>query len=785
MGSRIAMHFANAGVQVVLLDIVPRELTEKEQAAGLTLEHPSVRNRIVKELFQKAAKGKPSPIYDTRFLDRIELGNLTDDLPKLADCDWILEAVVERLDIKHQVYEQVEAHRKPGTLITTNTSGIPMQALVEGRSQDFRAHFCGTHFFNPPRYLELLEVIPGPDTQPEVVDFLAHYGDRFLGKKVVRCKDTPAFIANRVGVFAIFQLFHLTEKYGLTVEEVDQLTGKLIGHPKSATFRTLDVVGLDTTVEVAKRLQQVLAHDERKDVFAAPAYVQQMLDKQLFGDKTGKGFYQKVKQADGSSEIQALNLQTFEYAPREKAKNASLGAAKQAGSPAKAMLALVKGEDTHAAFFREFLFGLLAYAAHRVPEIADAPYQIDEALKAGFGWQHGPFEKWDALGVAETAEQMAAAGYAYPDWVNTILAQDNPAFYRVENGQSLAYRPQSQDYQPIPGQGGFLLLDNLRHERTIWKNDGASLIDLGDGILNLEFHTKMNAMGGEVMDALNHALDLAEAKYDGLVIANEGENFSAGANIALILMTAFEQEWQELNWMINGFQQGIRRVRYSRVPVVVAPHALTLGGGCELTMHADAVQASAETYIGLVEVGVGLIPGGGGTKEFAKRLGDRYREGDVSINAFSEALMTLGQAKVATSAHEAYGLGYLQPHKDHVTVGNARRLADAKARCLQLAAAGYTQPIETPVRVLGKTVLGAVEVWVETLRFQGYASEHDANIARKLGQVLAGGDLLEGSQVTEQYLLDLEREAFLSLCGERKTLERLQHMLNTGKPLRN
>jgi 3-hydroxyacyl-CoA dehydrogenase len=693
--------------------------------------------------------------------------------------------VVERLDIKQSIYSRVEQFRKPGTLITSNTSGIPIHLMNEGRSADFQKHFCGTHFFNPPRYLPLLEIIPGPDTDPAVIDFLMHYGDRILGKRTVLCKDTPAFIANRVGIYSIMSIFHLTEQHGLTVEEVDALTGPIIGHPKSATFRTCDVVGLDTAVKVAKGIEDNCPHDERRATFQLPAYVQQMVEKQLWGDKTGKGFFQMVKGADGSKNLMTLDLKTLEYRPQQKAKSGSIEKAKGADGPVGAMQVFLAAEDKYGKFFREFAYGLFAYVSHRVPEIADEVYRVDDAMRAGFGWGTGAFEKWDIAGVRATATAMKAAGHAYAPWVDEMLAAGCESFYKVEAGRKLYYDVPSKGYKEVPGSGSLIILDNLRATHKVWGNDGATLFDLGDGILGLEFHTKMNSMGQEVVSGINYAIDLAEKEWDGLVIGNQGENFSAGANIMMILMTAMEQEWDELNFMIAAFQNTMMRARYSSIPVVVAPHALTLGGGCELTLHADAVQAAAETYIGLVEVGVGLLPGGGGTKEFALRMSDRYLKGDVDINALQQALMTIAQAKVATSAQEAFGLGILQKHKDRVTVNRDRQLADAKLRARELADLGYVQPIRRQVRALGRAGLGAVEAGVDQMGFAGYASEHDMLITKKIGYVLCGGDLSSETLVTEQYLLDLEREAFLSLCGQRKTLERLQAMLQTGKPLRN
>lgn len=786
MGSRIALHFANIGVEALLLDIAPGELTPQEAAQGLTLESPAVRNRIVSQLYQTALKGKPSPIYAAAFASRISLGNFTDDLHKVADCDWIIEVVVERLDIKKSLYERIEQYRKPGTIITSNTSGIPMARLVEDRSPDFQRNFCGTHFFNPPRYLQLLEIIPAPTTAPALIDFLLKYGDLYLGKKTVLCKDTPAFIANRVGIYAIMDLFHLIEKYELTVEEVDALTGPLVGNPKSATCRTCDVVGLDTAVKVAAGIYDNCPTDERRDIYRLPAYVQYMVDNNMWGDKSNQGFYKKSKTASGESVILSLNLKTKEYVPQIKPASDTLKAAKGQDDLAKRIKIIAAGKDKHADFMREASYGLFAYVSHRVPEIADELYQVDAALSAGFGWELGPFTKWDILGVKETVEAMEAAGFKIAAWVKEMLAAGHTSFYKVENGVKKYYDQVSKSYKAIPGAERFIILDNLRSTNVVWKNSGASIFDLGDGILNVEFHTKMNALGAEIVEAIHKGIDLAEKDFRGLVIGNQGENFSAGANLMMIYMWAMEKKFDELDFAVRQFQNTNMRLRYSAIPVVVAPHGLTLGGGCEMSMHADAVQAAAETYIGLVEVGVGLLPGGGGTKEFAVRLSDAYVKGDVEINDFTTVFMTVAQAKVATSAHEAFGLGILQKNKDHITINKDRLLADAKRAAIQLAEAGYTRPVERKdVRVTGKSGLGAVYAATYQMQYAGYATEHDRLIAEKIGFVLCGGDLSSPTLVTEQYLLDLEREGFLSLCGEQKTLDRIQTMLQTGKPLRN
>lgn len=786
MGSRIALHFANIGVPALLLDMVPRELTPQEAQSGLTLDHPTVRNRIVNELYQNAVKSSPSPIYHKEVLEHVVLGNFDDDLHRIANADWVIEVVVERLDIKRQLFERVEQYRKPGSLITTNTSGIPIRLLTEGRSEDFRRHFCGTHFFNPPRYLPLLEIIPSPETDPQVIDFLMKYGDLYLGKQTVLCKDTPAFIANRVGIFAICDLFHLTEKYGLRVEEVDLLTGPMIGHPKSATFRTCDVVGLDTAVKVAKGIAENCPDDERRDRYALPEYVQYMVENEMWGDKSGKGFYMKSTNPQGERVILSLNLQTKTYEEQIKPQDPILEAVRVLDDVESKFLALVTGKGRYSDFVREATYGLLAYVSHRIPEIADDLFRIDQAICAGFGWEIGPFRQWDLLGVRKTLDRMKAEGFIPASWVEEMLAAGCESFYRIENGSRQYYDHQTQHYKDIPGQHQFIVLDNLRASRVVWKNTGATLFDLGDGVLNLEFNTKLNTLGGDVLQAIHHSIDLAEQSWAGLVIGNQGENFSAGANLMMILMMAVEQEYDELDFAIRTFQNTMMRVRYSAVPVVVAPHGLTLGGGCEMTLHADRVVAAAETYIGLVEVGVGLIPAGGGTKEMTLRISDRLRDGDVELNVFRDTFMNIATAKVATSAHEAIDLGFLRPAVDEIVINKDRLLAEAKSKVLELVQAGYTQPLpRKDVRVQGRTGLGMVYAGTYQMQYNGYATEHDRKIAEKIGWVMCGGDLSQPTEVSEQYLLDLEREAFLSLCGERKTLERIEHMLKTNKPLRN
>lgn len=787
MGSGIACHFANIGVEVLLLDIVPRELNEKEKKKGLTLEDKQVRDRLVNESLQASLKSKPSPIYHKDFANRIETGNMEDDISKVSEADWIIEVVVERLDIKQQVFEKLEKHRKKGTLITSNTSGIPIQQMNEGRSEDFQQHFCGTHFFNPPRYLKLFEIIPGPDTKPEVLDFLNEYGEKYLGKKSVLAKDTPAFIGNRIGIFSIMSLFHMVKDMDMTIEEVDKLTGPVIGRQKSATFRTVDVVGLDTLVHVANGLHKGVPNDEANDLFALPDFIQTMMDNEWLGSKTNNtGFYKKVKKEDGSSEIKSLDLDKMEYRDRKSAKFDVLEQTKTIDKLEDRYEVLVGDKGKAGKFYRKNFAALFAYVSNRIPEISDELYKIDDGVKAGFGWEHGPFQMWDALGVKKGVEMMKAEGKEPAAWVNAMLENGKDSFYTVKEGNTYYYDIQKKDYTKIPGQDAFIILDNIRESKEVFSNSGVVVEDLGDGILNVEFRSKMNAIGGDVLDGINKAIDMAEKDYQGLVIANNGKNFSVGANIGMIFMMAVEQEYEELNMAIKYFQDTMMRMRYSSIPTVAAPHSMTLGGGCELSLHADKVVAAAETYMGLVEFGVGVIPGGGGSKEMTLRAADTFEKDDVELNRLREHFLTIGMAKVSTSAHEAFDLNLLQKGKDIVVVNQERQLTIAKKHALLMAENGYTKPIaRKDIKVLGKQALGAFLVGTDQMNAGKYISDHDKKIANKLAYVMAGGDLSEPQMVSEQYLLDLEREAFLSLTGERKTLERLQHMLKKGKPLRN
>ena len=779
MGSRIACHFANIGVEVLLLDIVPFDLTEEQK------QDKTIRNSIVNDALKSTLKNKPSPIYSKDFVIRITTGNLEDDLHKIADVDWIIEVVVERLDIKKQVFEKIEKFRKEGTLISSNTSGIPIESMIDGRSDDFQKHFCGTHFFNPPRYLKLLEIIPSTKTDPDVTDFLMKYGDKFLGKDMVLCKDTPAFIANRIGVASILSLFHLVKELDLTVEEVDSFSGPIIGRPKSATFRTCDLVGLDTLIHVANGVYENCPHDEMRSNFELPDFITKMSENNWLGDKTKQGFYKKSKDVNGKRVIEALNLKTLEYAPKQRAKFATIAAAKQEDDLFKRLKILVNGKDKAGEFYRKSFYSSFAYVSHRIPEITDDLYKIDRALSAGFGWEVGPFQMWDALDVEKTLSEMEEAGYKAAPWVYEMVKSGKKSFYTTENRSLNYYNIPLKAQEKVAGMENFIVLDHIRENNTIWSNSGCNLTDIGDGIVNLEWRTKMNSIGGEVLEGIQKSIEIAEKNHKGLVIANQGTNFSVGANIAMIFMMAIEQEYEEIDFAVRAFQNTTGRIRNSSIPVVVATHGMTLGGGCEIALHADHVQASAETYIGLVEMGVGVIPGGGGTKEMARRASKAYFSGDIELPTLKERYLNIGMAKVATSAQEAIELDLLLKNRDKVTVGFNNLITDAKAVALNLSNQGYTQPVPEKIKALGKQGLGMFMVGAHSMNAAGYITEHEKLMSEKLAYAICGGDLSAPTLVSEQYLLDLEREAFLSLCGERKTLERIEHMLKKGKPLRN
>ena len=790
MGAQIAAHLANAGVPTVLLDISPREVTAEETSKGLTLESKEVRNRIARAGFEAARKAKPAAFFTPDTAALVSIGNFEDDLAKLKDCDLIIEAVVENLEIKRKLYERVDEQRKPGSIVASNTSGIPIRLLAEGRSEDFRAHFVGVHFFNPPRYLHLVEVIRTEWTKPEVSCFLFGFLDQRLGKGVVAAKDRPNFIANRIGTFGALHTIKTMLEDGYSIEEVDKITGPAVGRPKSATFRTFDLVGLDVFSHVIKNLYDALPEDPERDMFVAPEFLGQMVSKGMLGNKTKGGFYKKQKAEGGAKpEIWTLETASLEYRPAQKVKLPALDVAKNIEDTGERLKGLVWGKDRVAAFLWKTLTRTLSYSANRIPEIADTVVEVDRAMRWGFGWELGPFEVWDAIGVEKSVARMKEEGQAIPDNVQKLLAAGGKSFYKKEDGQQFYFDFHSDKYLPLADPVGTVILKSVK-DRTgvIKKNSGASLIDIGDGVACLEFHSKMNAIGGDTLQMLKQSLAEVEKNFVGLVVGNQGQNFCVGANIMLMLMEAQEENWEELDMMTRAFQASTMSLRYSPKPVVVAPFNMVFGGGCEMVLHGDRVRAAAETYIGLVEVGVGIIPAGGGTKELLLRTLDSIPKNVDDANPFpfvKRAFETIALAKVATSADEARTLGFLAAD-DTISMNGDRVIADAKKEVLALAASGYVQPQpRTDIRALGNPALATLKLGIHQMKRGGYISDHDAIIGEKLAKILTGGDLNHETRVSEQYLLDLEREAFLSLAGMRKTQERLAHMLKTGKPLRN
>jgi len=783
MGAQIAAHLANAGVPCLLLDVAPKELAPDEQARGLTLESPAVRNRIVQAGFDAAKKARPAAFFSPERADLVTIGNFEDDLPKLKECDWIIEAIIENLDIKRALYARVEPHLHPEAIVSSNTSGIPIAALAEGRGETFRRRFLGTHFFNPPRYLHLLELIRTPETAGEVSCFITGFCDRVLGKGVVYAKDTPNFIGNRIGTFAMLHGIQVMLDGGYTIEEVDALTGTLIGHAKSATFRTMDVVGLDTLVHVAKNLSSTIPHDEKGETFRVPEVLEKMVERRLLGEKTKGGFFKKV-----GEDILTLDLTTLEYRPREKPKFASLDATKNLDSLEDRLRLLVYAKDRAGEYLWRTMSESFIYAANRIPEIADSIVEIDNALKWGFAHELGIFETWDAVGVEKSVARMREEGRAIPANVEKMLAAGHTSFYKTENGSRHYYDFASGEYKPERVMPGVTILTSLKERNNvIKKNAGASLIDLGDGVACVEFHSKMNSLGGDSIQMVNFALKEVEKNFEGLVIGNQGANFSVGANIMLILLGAQEGDWDELHAAVRQFQNTTMNLRYSPKPVVVAPFQMTLGGGCEMVLHANRNIADAESYIGLVEVGVGLIPGGGGTKEMAVRAYEAVAD-NPDADQFSylrRNFELVAMAKVSTSALEAKHMGFLRP-SDRIVMNRDRVIEEARQAVLTLVKEGYRAPRpREDVLVLGEAALTKFKLGIHMMRRGGYISEHDALVGTKVAEVVTGGRLTRATRVSEQYLLDLEREAFVSLCGTRATQERLAHMLKTGKPLRN
>ena len=780
MGSGIACHFANIGVEVILLDLIPKKNNGE-------INDINYRNSIVNDNLQKSINSKPSPLYDKKFLSRISTGNFMDDFSKISKADWIIEVVVENLEIKKKILKKIEKFRTPGTIISSNTSGIPIKKLSFGLSIEFQQHFLITHFFNPPRYLKLLEVIPSSKCKKNICDFVLEYGSRFLGKSTVLCNDTPGFIGNRIGIFSILNLLHNLNSYNLSIEEIDLLTGPVIGRPKSATFRTLDLVGIDTLIHVANEIFINCENDEKRNIFKIPDFIEKMNLKNYIGIKSGKGFYRKINNSgETKSIIKVLDLKTFKYVSQSKAKINIVKQAKKFKNVSERFKFLIDGDNKFHMFYKRFFGEIFSYIQNMIPEISDNIYKIDEGMRSGFGWKQGPFEIWDAIGLKNGIKLIKDSGNELSEWVKYLEKNELKKFYAIEDNFKVYFDVLNNKYSEIPNQKSYVLLENYKENKTVWENEDCSIIDIGDGILNIEFNSKMNTIGSGILKGINKAIEIGEKNFQGLIIGNEGDNFSAGADLGMIFMMSVEQEYEKLDIAIKYFQETMMKLRYSNIPTIASPHGLTLGGGCELCMHADKVVAAAETYIGLVEFGVGLIPGGGGTKEMTLRTSESFKKNDVELNISRENFLNIAMAKVSESAYQAFGLGIFQKEKDYVVVENKRLLGIAKQEIINIANRGYTKPIKNKeIKVLGKQSLGMFYVGSDSMMSGNYISKHDKKIANKLAYVMSGGDLSEPSYVSEDYLLEIEREAFLSLCGEKKTLERIEYMLKTGKPLRN
>ena len=795
MGATIAAQLANVGIETFLLDIVPPELTDDDKKKGLTKESKAFRDKFGQNGLNIALKSRPASFYVPENAKLMTIGNLEDNLEWLSDVDWIIEVVVERLDIKKSVFEKIETVLKPGTIVTSNTSGISAKAMCEDRTENFRKHFAITHFFNPPRYMKLLEIVPNPDTLPEVIETLADICEKALGKGVVHAKDTSNFVANRIGTYNMFSVINAMVEMGLTVEAVDKLTGPVIGNAKSASFRTADLVGLDTLLHVADNVYEGCPEDEKKEVFKPPDFINQMVEKKLLGEKTKQGFYKKTKDSKGKKVILSLDCNTLEYSPQEKVNLASLEAAKNVSGTPQKMKSLYYAKDLAGKFTFGHISEMFIYAANRIPEIADDIVNIDNALKWGFGRKMGPFETWDAVGVSKSVAKMKEAGYEIPSWVQELLDSGKEAFYKKEAGLLYYYDIPSKDYKEVPVKPGIILLPSLKdREKQVAGNTGASLIDIGDGVACLEFHSKMNAIGEDIMSMIVQSADIVSRDFEGLVIANHGTNFSVGANLAMLLFLAQEEEWDDLDWAIKALQDALMKLKYLDKPVVAAPAGMALGGGCEICLASDRVRFAAETYMGLVEVGVGVIPAGGGCKEllirntehlFEVQRGGVYPKQIEFMPFVARAFETIAMAKVSTSGPEAIKLGYLRP-TDKLTVNRDYLIEDAKKTVMAINLEGYTplRPLEE-IRVAGENTFAMMKLALWTMHEQGFALDHDVTVGTKVAYVLCGGNVLENTKVSEQYLLDLEREAFLSLCGDPKTQARIEHMLTTGKPLRN
>jgi 3-hydroxyacyl-CoA dehydrogenase len=786
MGAQISAQLANAGIPSLLLDMVPRELTEEEKAKGKTLESPEVRNRIVSKGLESAKKIKPNAFQYPALASMVTVGNFEDDLNKLKEVDWIIEVVVENLAIKQKLMQQVDQHRRAGSIVTSNTSGLSIAKIAEHCSEDLKAHFLGTHFFNPPRYLHLLEIIPGPKTSPEVVKFMADFADRVLGKGIVYCKDTPNFIANRIGVFGMLHGLHTMIQQGLSIEEVDALTGPIIGRPKSASLRTLDVVGIDTFLHVAKTVLDNVLDDPRRSFFSAPACVVQMVERGWLGSKSGQGFYKKVKDG-GKSDILSLDYQTLEYREKQKPQFPALEMIRNLEIEDR-YKTLVYGKDKTGVYLWEIISETLLYSALLMSDISDDIVNVDRAIRWGFGWKLGPFEIWDAIGVRKSVEKMRGEGKTIPAFIEKFLASSRESFYSdTETDQE--YFTLAGTTEKVPPLPHSISLNALKKQKNkiVKQNAGASLIDIGDGVLCLEFHSKMNAIGSDILSMITQAekVLMGSSAYEGLVIGNEGSNFSVGANLVMLLTAIQEEEWEDIEALIRQFQKATMILKYMGKPTVAAPFQMVLGGGCEVSLGCDAIQAHLETYMGLVEVGVGLIPGGGGNKELLLRCLPENPPEEVDLFPFvKQAFMTIGMGKVATGAGEARQMNFLRPH-DGISMNADRLIEDAKQKVLGMARSGYRPPVPRLIPALGRGAVATLALGLQMMREGGQISAYDEFIGKTLAKVLCGGTLAYPTLVSEQYLLDIEREAFLSLCGERKTVERIQYMLKNNKPLRN
>ena len=792
MGARIAAHLANARIPCVLLDIVPQELTPQEQSKGLTLTDLQVRNRPAHTGLEGALKARPAAFFVPEAARLISIGNFDDHLARIRDCDWIIEVVTEDREVKRALLRRVETLRAPHAIVSSNTSGISIASIADGFTDDFKSHWLGTHFFNPPRYMKLLEIIPTPDTQPEVVQAVARFGDWVLGKGIVMAKDTPNFIANRIGTFVTMNVMRIMQQEGFSIEEIDALTGPAMGLPKSATFRTLDLVGLDVLVHVVRNLAQSLPHDERRELFEVPEFISRMLERKMLGDKTKQGFYKKMKSAagdGGASEIQTLDLKTLEYRARQKTKLPALEMAQNIEDTRQRVTTLIKSADRVGQFYQKVLGDTFHYAASRIPEISDDIVSVDHAMKWGFNWECGVFELFDAVGVEATVERWKKDNRPAPPLVEKLLASGGKTFYEKADGRTRYFDFSSGDYHVLEDTPGIILLPSLKAAKhEIKKNAGASLIDLGDGVVCLEFHSKMNSIGADTVQMIHAGLKALNEEFEAMVIGNQAPNFCVGANLMLVLMAIQEGEWDDLHQAARAFQNANMALKYAPKPVVAAPFGMTLGGGVEICLHSARVRAAAETYMGLVEVGVGIIPAGGGTKEMLVRAMDAAPQDDEAdpFTYVKEVFLNIGMAKVSTSGEEARKLGYLS-ERDSISINRERQIADAKQVALDMVKLGHRPgKSRDDIQVLGQAALAKMKLGLHLMRRAEYISDYDVIIGTHLANILSGGGEFTSTQrVSEQYLLDLEREAFVSLCGQRKTQERMQHMLKKGKPLRN